>query len=89
MPLLLWHVSVWSANGAAGKEARAGKKGNNTSAGCEANDSRADNVDQRYTSISLVCGRDQIQGLPITQMDPSQPAGTIPARASASAVQRH
>jgi hypothetical protein len=48
-----------------------------------------DNVDQRYTSISLVCGRDQIQGLPITQMDPSQPAGTIPARASASAVQRH
>jgi hypothetical protein len=48
-----------------------------------------DNVDQRYTSISLVCGRDQIQGLPITQMDPSQPAGTIPTRASASAVQRH
>jgi hypothetical protein len=38
-----------------------------------------DNVDQRYTSISLVCGRDQIQGVPITQMDPSQPG--IPARA--------
>jgi hypothetical protein len=48
-----------------------------------------DNVDQRYTSISLVCGRDQIQGVPISQMDPSQPAGTIPARASASAIQRH
>jgi len=48
-----------------------------------------DNVDQRYTSISLVCGRDQIQGVPITQMDPSQPVGTIPARASASTVQRH
>ena len=48
-----------------------------------------DNVDQRYTSISLVCGRDQIQGVPITQMDPSQPAGTIPARASAGTVQRH
>jgi hypothetical protein len=48
-----------------------------------------DNVDQRYTSISLVCGRDQIQGVPINQMDPSQPAGTIPARASASAIQRH
>jgi hypothetical protein len=48
-----------------------------------------DNVDQRYTSISLVCGRDQIQAVPITQMDPSQPAGTIPARASAGMVQRH
>jgi hypothetical protein len=49
-----------------------------------------DNIDQRYTSISLVCGRDQIQGVSIIQMDPSQPVGTIPARASTtSAVQRH
>jgi hypothetical protein len=48
-----------------------------------------DNVDQRYSSISLVCGRDQIQGVPITQMDPGQAAGTIPARASASTLQRH
>jgi hypothetical protein len=46
-----------------------------------------DDVDQRYATISLVCGRDQIQGVPITQMDPNQPAGTIPARASAA--QRH
>jgi hypothetical protein len=41
-----------------------------------------DNIDQRYASISLVCGRDQIQAVPITLMDPSTPAGTMPARAS-------
>jgi hypothetical protein len=58
-----------------------------------------DNVDQRYTSVSLVNGREQIQGVPITPEDGSQPAGAVPARASApssapgkavqSAVQRH
>jgi len=42
-----------------------------------------DDVNQRYTSISLVCGRDQIQAVPITLMDPNQAAGTMPARASA------
>lgn len=46
-----------------------------------------DDVGQRYTSISLVYGKDQIQGVPITQMDPSQPAGTIPARASTPGAQ--
>jgi hypothetical protein len=40
-----------------------------------------DNVDQRYTSISLVLGKEQIQSVPITQIDPSQPAGAIPRRA--------
>jgi hypothetical protein len=39
-----------------------------------------DNVDQRYTSISLVLGKEQIQAVPITQIDPSQPAGAIPRR---------
>jgi hypothetical protein len=41
-----------------------------------------DNVDQRYTSISLVLGKEQIQAVPITQIDPSQPAGAIPRRAA-------
>ena len=44
-----------------------------------------DDVDQRYTSVSLVFIRDRIQGVPITLIDPSQPAGRMPARASASA----
>jgi hypothetical protein len=48
-----------------------------------------DDVDQRYNSISLVLGRDQIQGVPITQMDPSQPVGTIPARASTTGALQH
>jgi len=42
-----------------------------------------DDVDQRYNAISLVLGSNRIQGVPITIVDPSQPAGTIPARASA------
>jgi hypothetical protein len=42
-----------------------------------------DDVGQRYTSISLVLGKEQIQAIPITLMDPSTPAGTLPARASA------
>lgn len=41
-----------------------------------------DDVDQRYTSVSLVLGGNRIQGVPITTMDPSQPAGTIPARSA-------
>jgi hypothetical protein len=40
-----------------------------------------DDVDQRYTSVSLVLGGNRIQGVPIALIDPSQPAGTIPARA--------
>ena len=44
-----------------------------------------DDVDQRYTSISLILGRERIQAIPITLIDPSQPAGRIPARAFASA----
>lgn len=41
-----------------------------------------DDVDQRYTSISLVLGANRIAGVPITTMDPSQPAGTMPTRTS-------
>jgi hypothetical protein len=44
-----------------------------------------DDIDQRYSSVSLVLVRDRIQGVPITPIDPSQPAGTIPARVSANA----
>jgi hypothetical protein len=44
-----------------------------------------DDVDQRYTSISLILGRERIQAIPITLIDASQPAGRIPARAFASA----
>jgi hypothetical protein len=44
-----------------------------------------DDVDQRYTSISLILGRERIQAIPITLIDPSQPAGRIPARAFANA----
>jgi len=39
-----------------------------------------DGVDQRYTSVSLVLTNNRIAGVPITTIDPSQPAGTIPAR---------
>jgi hypothetical protein len=42
-----------------------------------------DNIDQRYTSVSLVLGKEQIQPVPITIMDPNTPAGTMPARAGA------
>jgi hypothetical protein len=41
-----------------------------------------DDVDQRYTSISLILARERIQAIPITLIDPSQPAGRIPARAA-------
>jgi len=44
-----------------------------------------DDVDPRYTSISLVFVRDRIQRVPVTLIDPSQPAGRMPARAFASA----
>jgi hypothetical protein len=46
-----------------------------------------DNVDQRYTSISLVLGKDQITGIPITVEDAVQSAGKIPSRPTANAVQ--
>jgi hypothetical protein len=42
-----------------------------------------DNIDQRYTSVSLVLGKEQIQPVPITIMDPNTPSGTMPARAGA------
>jgi len=44
-----------------------------------------DDVDQRYTWISLVLGRQRIQAVPITLIDPSQPAGKMPARVFAGA----
>lgn len=44
-----------------------------------------DDIDQRYTSVSLVCGRDRIQGVPIALMDANLPAGKIPTRAFAPA----
>lgn len=45
-----------------------------------------DNVDQRYTSVSLVNGREQIQAVPITANNASQPGGTMPGRGTASAA---
>ena len=44
-----------------------------------------DDVNPRYTSISLVRGGQRIQGVPVTTIDASQPAGTIPARGTARA----
>lgn len=41
-----------------------------------------DGIDQRYSAITLVLGQQQIQGVPITLIDPNLPAGTMPARAS-------
>jgi hypothetical protein len=45
-----------------------------------------DDVDPRYTSVSLVLGRERIQGVPITLIDPSQPQGKMPARPVVSNV---
>jgi hypothetical protein len=39
-----------------------------------------DDVNPSYTSVSLVLGRERIQTVPITLIDPSQPQGKIPAR---------
>lgn len=44
-----------------------------------------DDVDPRFTSVSLVLVQQRIQGVPVTPIDPSTPAGMIPARASAGA----
>jgi hypothetical protein len=44
-----------------------------------------DDVDPRYASISLVLARDRMQNVPITAIDPSQPAGRMPPRAYANA----
>jgi len=44
-----------------------------------------DDVDQRFTSISLVLAKSRIQNIPITLIDPSQPAGKMPARAAMAA----
>jgi hypothetical protein len=43
-----------------------------------------DDVDPRYSSISLVLGRDRIQRVPITLIDPSTPVERMPARLIAS-----
>jgi hypothetical protein len=45
-----------------------------------------DNVGTQFTSISLINGTDQIQGVPITAVSASQPAGTIPNRGGAPAA---
>ena len=42
-----------------------------------------DNVSQNYNSISLVRGGERLDGVPITPLVPSQPAGVMPARAAA------
>ena len=42
-----------------------------------------DDVGPRYTSVSLVLVQQRIQGVLITPVDPSTPAGTIPARVGA------
>ena len=39
-----------------------------------------DDVNPNHTSISLVNGGDRIQGVPISPLDPSLPAGSMPAR---------
>jgi hypothetical protein len=39
-----------------------------------------DDVGAQFASISLINGGDQIQGVPITNMDPNQPAGSMPGR---------
>lgn len=44
-----------------------------------------DDVDPRFTTVSLAFVRDRIQGVPVTPIDPSQPAGRIPARTYAGA----
>jgi hypothetical protein len=45
-----------------------------------------DDVNPSYTAVSLVLGRERIQGVPITLIDPSQPQGKMPARPVASNV---
>jgi hypothetical protein len=45
-----------------------------------------DNVGAQFTSVSLINGTDQIQGVPITAVSASQPAGTIPNRGGAPAA---
>lgn len=45
-----------------------------------------DDIDERFTAVSLVLGRDRIQGIPITAIDPSVPAGRIPERVSSGAA---
>jgi hypothetical protein len=39
-----------------------------------------DDVSPNFSSVALVSGRNRIQGVPITPVDASQPAGTIPQR---------
>lgn len=44
-----------------------------------------DDVDPRYTSVSIVLARERIQGVPVFPIDPSQPAGKMPARTAVTA----
>ena len=45
-----------------------------------------DNVGTQFTSVALINGTDQIQGVPIAAVSASQPAGTIPNRGGAPAA---
>src|SRR5262249_17348938 len=47
-----------------------------------------DDVGAQFTSISLINGGDQIQGIPITNMDPNQPAGSMPVRGVGGQMQQ-
>jgi hypothetical protein len=42
-----------------------------------------DDVDAGYTSVSLVLVQQRIQGVPVTPVDPSTQAGTVPERVGA------
>ncbi len=42
-----------------------------------------DNVPANFTTVSLVHGRDRIQSVPVTAVNPTPPAGTAPATAKA------
>jgi hypothetical protein len=47
-----------------------------------------DDVGAQFTSISLINGGEQIPGIPITNMDPNQPAGSMPARGAGGKMQQ-
>ena len=44
-----------------------------------------DDVDPRYTTVSLVLTTNRIQSVPVFAIDPSQPAGVFPARSASGA----
>ena len=45
-----------------------------------------DDVDPRFTTVSLILARERIQRVPVIPIDPNQPAGRMPPRAVASAT---